>query len=501
MEARLMIATFLGPALNVFTDTFGAESRFAVKRLAIGCLWALAAVSVSAAQNVVENPTTSQTITQPSGTDLSVVSLGLFTNMQGNDTLLGAVNGCNPGASFQGVQGNYYATAVDGCLTLPSSGVGAPDNFGVMGIVNNANSQSSVAAAGGYFQALATGSSSGLGVWGLNSLVTTSCSPSCTPQNIIGYEDDIGPGNTGTAAAQILGIQITGGSTGGTVPAGSNATAIIVEPTEPSTQNPTLTPWQWHYGVILGAGATDMAGVFLDGNIGAVNESTGMCYNKTQKVQNPRLNCPSQATVYQGWDSSGVNHDAEIWADPIGDLEVQPSPGRTAVVNGSLSVTGTKNFKIDHPLDPAHKYLYHTSVESPDMMNIYNGNVILDANGEAEVKLPAWFEALNKDFRYQLSCIGAFAPVYVSRKIENNSFRISGGMPGLEVSWQVTGIRHDAYAEAHPSPVEEEKPAAEHGHYLHPELFGVTEGQGANVARTSTLRPVTVTATTGRNPQ
>jgi hypothetical protein len=154
--------------------------------------------------------------------------------------------------------------------------------------------------------------------------------------------------------------------------------------------------------------------------------------------------------------------------------------GNKVTVNGNLNVTGsitagTKDFKIDHPLDPANKYLYHTSVESPDMMNIYNGNIVLDANGEAEIQLPNWFEALNQDFRYQLSCIGGFAPVYVAKEIENNSFRIAGGTQGLKVSWQVTGIRHDAYAEAHRSPIEVEKPAEERGHYLRPELFGASQ--------------------------
>src|SRR5262245_52630645 len=43
---------------------------------------------------------------------------------------------------------------------------------------------------------------------------------------------------------------------------------------------------------------------------------------------------------------------------------------------------------IDHPLDPENKYLYHASVESPDMMNIYNGNVVFDDHGEAVVICP-----------------------------------------------------------------------------------------------------------------
>jgi len=131
------------------------------------------------------------------------------------------------------------------------------------------------------------------------------------------------------------------------------------------------------------------------------------------------------------------------------------------------------SFKIDHPLDPANKYLYHSFVESPDMMNIYNGNVILDANGEAWVELPHYFQTLNKDFRYLLTSIGAPGPnLYIAKEVEGNRFQIAGGKPGMKVSWQVTGIRQDAYAEAHRIKVEEEKPESEQGYYLYPELYG-----------------------------
>ena len=95
------------------------------------------------------------------------------------------------------------------------------------------------------------------------------------------------------------------------------------------------------------------------------------------------------------------------------------------------------------------------------MMNVYNGNVSLGASGEATITLPDWFESLNKDFRYQLTCIGGFAPVYVAQEISGNSFKISGGTPGLKVSWQVTGIRKDKFAEAHRIPVEENKTGKE----------------------------------------
>jgi trimeric autotransporter adhesin len=145
-------------------------------------------------------------------------------------------------------------------------------------------------------------------------------------------------------------------------------------------------------------------------------------------------------------------------------------------VSGSLS-KGSGSFKIDHPLDPANKYLYHSFVESPDMMNVYNGNVVTDKNGKATVVLPEYFEALNRDFRYQLTVVGQFAQAIVAKKVEQNRFVIRTSKPNVEVSWQVTGIRQDAYANAHRIEVEEDKPQQEQGHYLHPELFGASPEQ------------------------
>jgi hypothetical protein len=102
------------------------------------------------------------------------------------------------------------------------------------------------------------------------------------------------------------------------------------------------------------------------------------------------------------------------------------------------------------------------------MKNVYDGVVTLDATGSAMVELPAYFEALNRDFRYQLTCVGGFAPVYVAAEVAGNRFQIAGGQAGMRVSWQVTGIRKDAYAEAHRIEVEVDKPADERGTYLHP---------------------------------
>src|SRR5437588_12713690 len=141
-------------------------------------------------------------------------------------------------------------------------------------------------------------------------------------------------------------------------------------------------------------------------------------------------------------------------------------------VNGTLT-KAAGSFRIDDPIDPANKYLEHSFVESPDMMNIYNGIVVLDVNGKAEVKLPDYFEALNRDFRYQLTPLGGYAPLYVSEEIKQNAFHIAGGISGLKVSWQVTGIRHDPYANAHRIPVEEENHLPSAGITLYPTRFTI----------------------------
>jgi hypothetical protein len=138
---------------------------------------------------------------------------------------------------------------------------------------------------------------------------------------------------------------------------------------------------------------------------------------------------------------------------------------------------------IDHPSDPANKYLMHSSVESSDMKNIYDGTVTTDTNGEAVVALPDWFEALNRDFRYQLTTIGQPAQAWIASKIANHAFTIKTDKPNVEISWQVTGIRQDAWANAHRVIVEHQKSGREAGHYLHPELFGAPEESSITWAR------------------
>ncbi len=136
-----------------------------------------------------------------------------------------------------------------------------------------------------------------------------------------------------------------------------------------------------------------------------------------------------------------------------------------------------KFFRIDHPLTPTEKYLYHSTVESPERKNIYDGVVTTDANGYATVQLPEYFEALNTEFRYQLTVIGVFAQAIIAEKIADKRFVIRTDQPNIEVSWQVTGVRQDAYARNHPFEAEVDKPAEKQGTYLHPEAFGAEKSE------------------------
>src|ERR687884_809428 len=176
-------------------------------------------------------------------------------------------------------------------------------------------------------------------------------------------------------------------------------------------------------------------------------------------------------------DDDGVGYGVVGIGDNLGGLYGQSSSGNAvygvsssgyaAILNGKVKITGNLekaggSFKIDHPLDPANKYLCHSFVESSDMKNVYDGVVVLDNKGKAEIELPDWFGILNKDFRYQLTAIGAPGPnLYIAEEIsdmatttntkysssksssnnknKNSSrFKIAGGTSGMKVSWKVT---------------------------------------------------------------
>jgi hypothetical protein len=228
-----------------------------------------------------------------------------------------------------------------------------------------------------------------------------------------------------------------------TTVAGVHGTAINGKGVQGTATGATVTS----YGVHGTAASTAGVGV-----LGVATSATGLTYGVRGEAASP-----------SGWAGFFVGR-------------VRVSNDLTVI--GDLSVLGTKNFKIDHPLDPANRYLVHAAVESSEVLNLYSGTVVLDGAGSAIVTLPAWFEALNRDFRYQLTCIGGYAPVFVASEIQDGRFAIAGGRAGLKVSWQVVATRSDPHMLANPMAVEEDKPADERGTYLDPEAHGQPAERG-----------------------
>lgn len=217
----------------------------------------------------------------------------------------------------------------------------------------------------------------------------------------------------------------------------------------------------------------------------------GVAANNVTGARNTFIGTEAGAGSATGNNNSALGFQAGHGA---GSLNFATAIGANAIVNNSNSVVlgraadtvripgnlivtgsiakGSGSFKIDHPLDPENKYLSHSFVESPDMMNVYNGNILTDSKGEAVVTLPDYFQVLNRDFRYQLTVIGQFAQAIVLEKIRDNRFKIKTDKPGVEVSWQVTGIRQDKFAGENRIPNEEMKPADEKGRCLYAPLCG-----------------------------
>lgn len=188
-------------------------------------------------------------------------------------------------------------------------------------------------------------------------------------------------------------------------------------------------------------------------------------------------------------------------------LGQETGSGYGVYANGDVGASGTKSFRIDHPSDPANKYLLHYSIESPEVLNAYSGKVVLDHRGEAVVVLPTYFASINKDPRYTLTAIGAAMPnLHISEEIDERSlligsriqegdtppicsFRISGGVAGAKVSWRVECLRNDLRMQRQPAPVEMDKPESERGTYQRPDYYGLVDDRGLVTPREEKALP------------
>jgi hypothetical protein len=361
--------------------------------------------------------------------------VGINTATSGvSDGVLGA----SESASGYGVYGSNSASGGTGVYGTTSGGYAVYGNdsgggFGVIGTGLIGVYGLNLSGGFGVIGSSASGHGlDGSGQWGVYAQSSACCSGS--GGSFFGYTAPSGSGNSGTNGITAIGgngdsSSLSGGGVGAQATGGN--------------------------GLLQGG-----EGVFGTGGTGAIAGTGGFFSGGNSSSTKG----PGGDGVY-GQGGSGTGGDPNGYAGNF---------------NGNLNVTGaitagTKDFKIDHPLDPANKYLVHASVESSEMMNIYTGNITTDTQGLATVQLPEWFETLNTDFRYQLTVIGTFAQAIVSREIQNHQFSIKTNAPNVKVSWQVTGVRQDAYAKAHPLVVEQEKDATTKGFYIHPDLYGAPQ--------------------------
>jgi hypothetical protein len=138
-------------------------------------------------------------------------------------------------------------------------------------------------------------------------------------------------------------------------------------------------------------------------------------------------------------------------------------------VAGNLSASGTKPFRIDHPLDPENKFLFHTAIESPEIRNTYYGQAVT-SDGSIVIDLPRWWSDLNgvnkAEYNYTLTSIGKYSRLFISKEIENNQFEVSTIDSDCTFSWQISAIRHDHNAENCGYQIEKEKTQEEKEEYI-----------------------------------
>lgn len=433
------------------------------------------------------------------GTVNAVISAigGGSTGLYGESTAAGGrgVTGqSNNGIGVRGVStslNGVEGTTAGGVTASGVSGTSTGNNgIGVRGTANTGTTANGVEGVSSSGRGVYGSTGSGTGVWGASNTGFGLYGVSTGNWGIKGF------GASGVWGDSVAGYGVSGSTSGGPSVYGvygtSTGTNGIGVTGQANTGSSAIGVWgtstsgRGVYGTstssvgVQGA-STNGAGVYgtsTNSDAGYfVSTGTGMAgvYGRADSGWGVHgTSVTGDAGIFTSGSGRGIGAGGSPWAaNFIGDVSVTDD----VIITGNLA-KGSGSFRIDHPLDPENKILYHSFVESPDMMNVYNGNVILDAKGEAVVTLPNWFEALNKEFRYQLTTIGGFAPVYVAEKVKGNSFRIAGGKAGLEVSWQVTGIRQDPYAEAHRIQVEVEKSAGNKGKYIHPLEYGQPESKG-----------------------
>lgn len=189
------------------------------------------------------------------------------------------------------------------------------------------------------------------------------------------------------------------------------------------------------------------------------------------------------------WGDSGNNSGVYGYAgsgdgligetgDPVADYAI--------IGFGDMAATGAKFFVIDHPIEPGNKILRHFSMESDEPLLVYRGMEKFDKNGEVVVQLQDYISAININYTYNLTPVGEYMPVFISKEVDDKGlFIISGGKEGAFVSWTLYGQRHDAYFQKYPEKLNPEvnKSAEQIGKFLDPRSHSKPLNKGYNAEK------------------
>ena len=468
-QAKLWVAG-AGPVQSVFSYYEGLNERMGIKAVASPKTGFKTAAIVGISDFKID-PVQDQT-----GQTTGVI--GFSSSRTTAYGVQGIADGGSSGSTSAGIRGSASSVGNNG-ITYGGlfysfrEGGTAATGYGIYASTYHNYGGATGNSFGGYFNADGNGVGNKVGVF---SNVNQNSNGAFSGLAAQGFQTDI----AGKFSSEVIGVRANISSSGLNAAYGAKLDVLGT-----STGN--------QYGVFVNVKSTSAAGAsavtyyrygfYADVEGPVFNDAYGV-YARSKINTDP--NGSTGLRSYGGYFVATGVSSAQYGIYATSDAVVGPFVNRYAgFFAGNVYVSGTLSksagtFKIDHPQDPENKYLYHSFVESPDMKNIYDGIITTNSLGEATVTLPAYFESLNKDFRYQLTPIGQFAQVIVSDEIANNSFKIKSSIPNVKVCWLVTGIRRDAYAEANRVVVEVDKKGEEKGTYIHPELFGKDKTMGVN---------------------
>jgi len=382
------------------------------------------------------------TVTATNGTSgtpssaINVMNSGIGASIYAENTNTG-----NPYNTIQGSSNstNAYTSAVAGYYDGTNQGVGVYGSVynasstgaaGVMGVNNRTDGGYGIYGQGFNGGVGETNDAGGAGLWGQNNNGTGSGN-AC---GVIGDGNYGVWGQTSNGQAGVFGLNTR--TTGGHGVWGQGVNGVVGESVQ-----------------------IDGYGVW-GSNTATTDPGTGVAGQGVTGVAGQSTNTSLSYGIYS-YDDGGISNQLDV--------------------GGNFYAGGTKSFRIDNPLDPENKFLIHYSIESNEVMNIYRGSVQLDANGQATVKLPAYFPAVNKNFSYNLTPVGAPAPnLYIKQKIQNGEFVIAGGTPNQEIDWVVYAERNDKYMQQHPEyrETQPEKTGRYKGKFVHPQVWGQPKSKG-----------------------